>query len=40
MNTSDLRLIGAVVLPIVVALILLPGYRKVVRFYLRAMRPW
>ena len=39
-NTSDIRLFAGVMLPIVAALVLLPGYRKVVRFYLRAMRPW
>ena len=51
-NTPDLRLIGAFVLPIVVACILLPRtikvkgktvthpLRWVTSYYLRAMRPW
>jgi hypothetical protein len=39
-HISDLRLVGALVLPVMVALILFPSYRKVARLYLRTMRPW
>jgi len=39
-HPSDLRLIGAIMMPTIVGIMLFPPNKRTLRLYLRAMRPW